>query len=126
MFNRQLKRACVAAALFSSVWLVPAQAQYAGPSASPSAPSGAQSVAEILKNPVDDQRVTLRGVLLKQVAKEKYMFSDGSGEIRVEIDDDIFPRQRVDEKTKIEIMGEVENDFLKSPEIDVDIVRVLD
>lgn len=97
------------------------QAQYVGPN-SDSIPA---TVAEILANPVDDQDVLLQGKLTDRLSKDKYTFADDSGEIRVEIDDDEFPRQPVDENTVIEIYGEVEKDFLESPEIDVDRVRVI-
>lgn len=98
-----------------------AHAQYAGPGSQPSH----ATVAEILKNPVDDQPVVLRGLLTKQVSKEKYLFSDGTGEIRVDIDNKRMAGQRIDEKTKVELHGEVEKDFLESPEIDVDSITVV-
>ncbi len=96
------------------------QAQYVGPSTH----KAALSVAEILKNPVDDQIVVLRGNLLKKVGNEKYLFSDGTGEIRVEIEAEDFPIQKIDDKTLIVIRGEVENEFLKSPEIDVEMISI--
>lgn len=102
-----------------------AVAQYAGPSTAKSAkPTSYASVAEILKNPVDDIRVTLQGTLVSKVGHEKYLFSDGTGQIRVEIDDDKFPRTRVDEKTRVTIEGEVEKDLLQSPQIDAKRVTV--
>ncbi|MGB4813287.1 MAG: NirD/YgiW/YdeI family stress tolerance protein [Methylophilaceae bacterium] len=94
-------------------------AEYIGPSAHKTI----ESVAEILKNPKDDQRVMLRGYLIKQVGPEKYIFSDGSNEIRVEIDAEDFHGLTVDAKTRVEIIGEVEKDFLVSPEIDVNVIR---
>ncbi len=83
---------------------VPAYAQYVGPGAKPKP----TSVAEILKNPVDDQWVVLRGKLLRQLGDEKFLFSDDSGEIRVEINDDLFRKLRteISEHTVIEIRGE--------------------
>ncbi len=93
-------------------------AEYVGPSA----PKPAESVAQILTNPRDGQRVVLRGYLIKQVSTEKYMFSDGTGEIRAEIDAEDFRGLMVDAKTRIEIIGEVEKDFLESPEIDVEVI----
>ena len=96
------------------------QAQYIGPSAQKSL----ESVSEILKNPIDGQRVVLRGYLVKQVGVEKYLFSDNTGEIRVEIDAEGFRGLTVDEKTRVELIGEVEKDFLHSPEIDVDVISV--
>lgn len=98
----------------------PAMAQYTGPSDQKTA----SSVAEILKKPVDDQKVVLTGVIVRKVSNEKYIFSDGTAEIRVEIDDKIFPPQKIDQNTRVEIHGEVEKDFLESPEIDVDVLRV--
>lgn len=93
-------------------------AQYIGPSDHKSA----ESVAQILTDPKDDQRVVLRGYLIKQVGREKYMFSDGTGEIRVEIDAEDFRGLTVDAKTRVEIIGEVEKDFLESPEVDVEVI----
>lgn len=99
-----------------------AQAQYVGPSIGPDAP---KSVAAILKNPIDDQAVVLRGYLLRKVGNEKYTFSDGTAEIRVEIDDKVFMNRKIDAKTQVEIRGEVEKDFMESPEIDVDVLTVV-
>ena len=99
-----------------------AQAQYVGPTAGPTAPG---NVAAILKNPVDDQAVVLRGHLLRKVGKEKYTFSDSTAEIRVDIDDKVFMNRKIDAKTQVEIRGEVEKDFMESPEIDVDVLTVV-
>ncbi len=95
-------------------------AQYVGPSTL----NTPLSVAEILKKPVDDQDVVLSGFITQKVGKEKYMFSDGTGEIRVEIEAEDFPAQKIDAKTRVEIRGEVETDFLQSPEIDVKRIRI--
>jgi len=95
-------------------------AQYSGPSdLKPAQTVKYASVSEILKKPVDDVRVSLQGTLTRKVGHEKYLFSDGTGEIRVEIDDKIFPTTKVDEKTRVTIEGEVEKDLMQSPEIDV-------
>ena len=99
-----------------------AQAQYVGPSTTAEAP---KTVAAILKHPVDDQAVVLRGYLLRKVGKEKYTFSDGTAEIRVDIDDKVFMNRKIDAKTQVEIRGEVEKDFMESPEIDVDVLTLV-
>ena len=98
-----------------------ASAQYVGPSN-----VRLTTVAEVLKTGADDQHVVLRGKLLKKVGSEKYDFSDGTGTIRVEIDKKIFPREPIDDKTQLELQGEVEKDFMNSPEIDVDSIRRVD
>lgn len=97
-----------------------AQAEYAGPGAAPSA----ATVKAVLAKPVDDQRVSLTGRVLKQLSSDKYLFSDGSGEIRIEMDSDDLPAQKFDDTTLIEIVGKVEKDYLESPEIDVNSVSV--
>ena len=97
-------------------------AQYIGPNATKTY----STVEEVNKKPVDGAEVTFKGYLLRKVGNEKYIFSDGTGEIRVEIDNDIFPNVAVGAKTKVEIKGEVEKDFLESPEIDVDIIQVME
>ena len=105
---------------------VTALAQYSGPSdRKASATARYASVAEVLKNPVDDVMVTFEGRLVREVGKEKYLFSDGTGEIRVEIDNDVFPKGAVDDKTRVRIHGEVEKDFMQSPEIDVKRIETL-
>ena len=36
-----------------------------------------------------------------------------------------MPTQPIDQKTKVQLTGEVETEFMQSPEIDVDLVTVL-
>ncbi|MDD4865275.1 MAG: NirD/YgiW/YdeI family stress tolerance protein [Alishewanella agri] len=82
-------------------------------------------LAQILDKPVDDDLVKLQGYLVKKVSSDKYLFSDGKNQIRVEIDQDVFPPQPFDDKDLIQIEGEVEKDFLESPEIDVKRLTVI-
>lgn len=110
-----------AASIATSLFALPVAAQYVGPSSA----SQQKQVAEILKNPVDDEDVTIQGHLLRKLGDEKYVFSDGSGEIVAEIDDDDFPREPIDEKTKVELVGEVDTSRQRPPEIDVERVRVV-
>lgn len=99
----------------------PAQSQYAGPSAAP-----AVSVEEILKNPVDDQEILLQGRLLRQTGSKTYIFSDGTAEIVAEIKPKRFEGlPKIDEKTKVEILGEVDTSLYRAPEIEVDLLRVV-
>lgn len=99
-----------------------AMAQYVGPSINPSY----KSVSDVLKNPVDDVEVELEGTLSRRIGKNKYMFSDGTAEIRVEIDSKHFPvSTRISEKTRVRLQGDIEKDFLESPEIDVKQVTVI-
>jgi len=116
---------CLAPAVVTSLLLaafaVPAAAQYTGQGTAPATPT----VAEILSKPVDEQMVRLQGHLVRKVKSETYMFSDGTAEIVVEIDDDDFPKQQVDDKTKVEVVGEVDTGLRRPPEIEAESVRVL-
>ncbi len=98
-----------------------AAAQYVGPSNAPAY----RSIADVLKNPVDDAQVLLDGYLVQKVGSDKYLLSDGTSQIRVEIDNRLFPTTPIHEKTKVRIRGEVEKDFLESPEVDVDQLQVV-
>jgi uncharacterized protein YdeI (BOF family) len=54
------------------------------------------------------------------------VFQGGSGEIVVEIVDKRFPAQAVSEKTKVEIIDEVDTGLTRPPEIEGDSVRVIE
>ncbi|KAF7599058.1 MAG: hypothetical protein CGU28_08005 [Candidatus Dactylopiibacterium carminicum] len=110
------------AGLVAGLLFVPAFAQYTGPGSQPLV----TSLQAVLSKPVDDQQVTLRGRILRQVSGDKYIFSDGRDEIRVEIDDKLFAGKPVSANTLVEISGEVEKDFMESPEIDVDALRIIE
>lgn len=111
----------LAAMAVAGSFTLPAHAQYTGPST-----IGEGTVAAILAKPVDDQAVQLQGHLLRKTSHDKYIFSDGSGEIVAEIKDKRLPAQPINEKTKVELIGEVDTGFNRPPEIEVDSVRVVE
>lgn len=83
------------------------------------------TVAEVLKNGTDDQRVTLRGQIVRRLYGDKYIFSDSTGEIRIDIDQDEWPAgQPINEKTMVEIIGKVDVDWGRVTEVDVKVLRI--
>lgn len=103
-------------------------AQYVGPN--DGAPANAveypaSTVAAIKAEPKDDAKVTLEGTIARKVGDETYIFTDGSGEIEVEIDDEDFPNEPVDASTKVRIEGEVDTHLMKDVDIDADRVTIL-
>ncbi|MET0281647.1 MAG: NirD/YgiW/YdeI family stress tolerance protein [Steroidobacteraceae bacterium] len=102
-----------------------ALAQYSGPGArKDAAPTVAHTVAEVLKDVVDDRPVELRGTLVQQIGRETFLFRDATGEIQVEIDAEDFPAgQPIAADTPVVISGEVDARTLRKPEIDVESVR---
>lgn len=110
-----------------------APGSYTGPGTNTAQSSGANTaqgnnptttVAAILKRPWDDMRVVLIGNLVRKLKHETYMFSDGTGEIMVEIDDEDFPAQPVQADTRVEIMGKLDAER-PEPEIDVKWLRIV-
>lgn len=107
---------------------ISAYAQYQGPgtrAAKANSQVPITTVAEVKKRGRDDHLVTLTGNVTKKVGWEKYLFRDATGEIRIEIDDEVMPTEPFNEKTNVEITGEIEKDFLRSVEIDVKAIRIL-
>jgi uncharacterized protein (TIGR00156 family) len=68
----------------------------------------------------------LQGHLLRKTGHDTYVFSDGSGQIVAEISGKLLAGQAVNEKTKVEIVGEVDTSSRRPPEIEVDSVRVIE
>ena len=106
-----------------AAFLVLPRPSVAQDTASESAPDS--TVAQVLVDPEDDQQVVLRGSILEQLSTEKYMFSDDTGQIRVDIERDDFPDMEFTPNMQIEISGEVETAFMRQPEIDVKTLTVL-
>ena len=67
----------------------------------------------------------IQGNIVKRVGKERVIFKDSTGEIRLDIDREKMPTQPFDNKSLIEISGEVEREFMRSIEIDVDTIRII-
>ncbi|QLF93469.1 YgiW/YdeI family stress tolerance OB fold protein [Pseudomonas sp. ABC1] len=72
----------------------------------------------------DESAVVLQGRIVKRIKDEKYDFTDATGTIRVEIDDEDWPAATIDENTQVRLTGEVDRDLL-GREIDVDYVEVI-
>lgn len=120
IFTHSLPALLVAALVAGNAW-----AQYTGPGARGAAARPvAHKVAEILRDPVDDQKVELTGTLLEQTGRETFLFSDDTGRITVEIDADDFPAQPVGPEVRVHISGEVETRVLREPRVDVEVLRV--
>lgn len=92
---------------------------YTGPSAAPTTVKAALSM-------LDDTPVILRGKITKNLGNERYLFSDSTGTIQVEIDQKVFYRSNVQISGNdlVEISGEVDKEWNKT-EIDVKWIKKL-
>ena len=70
----------------------------------------------------DDTPVVLVGKIEKNLGNEKYQFSDKTGSIVVEIDDEDWRGQVVKPENTVEIRGEIDKELLGTPEVDVDVI----
>ncbi len=68
------------------------------------------SVAEALKLG-DEARVTLTGTIDKRLGPEKYQFSDRTGKITIEIEDEDWRGLTVGPNDPVVIHGEIDRDF---------------
>ncbi|MDR3097197.1 MAG: NirD/YgiW/YdeI family stress tolerance protein [Paraburkholderia sp.] len=99
-----------------------AHAEYTGPGAQPAA----TTVQQLTSGGKDDQRVVLRGRVLKAMGDEKYTFSDGTGEIVVKIDHKRWPSgQQVSETTPVELTGKYDKEMFGQPKVKVQDVRIV-
>jgi uncharacterized protein (TIGR00156 family) len=81
------------------------------------------TVAEA-KNLRDDSPVVLRGRIERFLGDEKYLFSDGSGTVTIEIDNRLWVGLSVNQDDMVEISGEVDKDF-RGIEIEVSGIKKL-
>ncbi|WP_100753896.1 YgiW/YdeI family stress tolerance OB fold protein [Vibrio salilacus] len=88
-------------------------------------PVEVSSVASLLEDTsmFTEKYVVVEGNLLRQIKGDTYIFSDGKGEIQVELDDGIVLDQPLDQTSKVRLFGEYEGG--STPEIEIDRLQLL-
>lgn len=76
------------------------------------------------KNWKDDQIITVQGKITQTMHDDKYQFTDATGSITIEIDDEHHALINQNRDAKLKITGEVDLSN-QSIEIDVDHIEVL-
>lgn len=66
------------------------------------------SVSTLKSTQFGERYAVIEGVIVQQVSHDKFLFSDGTGEIVVEMDDDIRLSRNIDSKTRLRLSGEFE------------------
>lgn len=84
-----------------------------------------ETVADV-KNKSDDTWVVMQGQIVKALGDDKYSFTDKTGEIIIEIDNDDFNGVTVTSGEMLEITGEVDKDMMKPAKVDVKAIKKLD
>lgn len=63
----------------------------------------------------DDSYVTVEGRILNKVGDDEYMFSDGTAQIRVEIEDEVWGSQTVSsDNNRVRLYGEIDKELHKT------------
>ena len=66
------------------------------------------SVAELKGIKLGETSAMVEGSILRQIRHDEFLFSDGTGEMVVELDDDIRLDRSIDTKTRLRMSGEFE------------------
>ena len=77
---------------------------------------------EMVNEMRDDVPVVVRGNITQRKGDEKYVFTDGTGSITVEIDDEDWRGQTIEPTDTVKLYGEVDRGWF-STEIGVDYVE---
>ena len=85
--------------------------------------SNVSTVAEALTFR-DDTPVILRGNIVRALGNKRYLFSDSTGTITIEIERKVWGSISVDENDMVEISGEIDRDW-NSIEVEVDRITRL-
>lgn len=75
-------------------------------------------------NASDDAQIELTGNIISSVSHDEYIFRDKTGDIKVEIDDDLWRGETVTPETTVTIRGEVDKDWSEVT-IDADSLEVV-
>ena len=97
----------------------PADAAFDGPGTPPTVKEAA-GVASAAK----DSGAVLEGSLTRKVKDELYIFQDASGEVLVEIDDDLMANRSITPDTRVRLKGEVDRKKGKNL-VEVDMLEIL-
>lgn len=86
----------------------------------PGATSAVVKVSELSGFGMDDRPVILEGNVVQQLNHEIYKFTDGTGTVNVEFDDDML-LPTFNSNTRVRLYGEVDGEFLGNK---VDVKRI--
>ncbi|AAN53045.1 NirD/YgiW/YdeI family stress tolerance protein [Shewanella oneidensis] len=75
-------------------------------------------------NASDDDKVELTGYIVSSIGDDDYIFRDATGDIKANIDDDLWHGYTVTPDTKVIIRGEVDKDWSKVT-VDVENIQII-
>jgi uncharacterized protein (TIGR00156 family) len=100
-------------------------AQYTGPSGLQNISSVKETKEKAYRLDKSDELVRLKGNIIRQINYDTYEFKDETGTIRVEIKPRLIEHTTFNDQTVVEIIGEVDYDFLEGTEIEVEQILII-
>lgn len=73
----------------------------------------------------DDTRVMLEGFIGQQAGDDNYIFKDDTGKITIQVEEDTWRGQNVNEDIKVRIVGDYERE-VNSEKIEVEWLEIVD
>ena len=67
----------------------------------------------------DNSMITLVGNITQQIDDDEFWFTDGTGQIKIEIKKRVWNGLNVDSKDKVKIYGKLDNEAFEKAELDV-------
>ncbi|OOF56299.1 TIGR00156 family protein [Rodentibacter genomosp. 2] len=67
----------------------------------------------------DNSMITLVGNITKQIDNDEYLFTDGTEQIKIEIDDRVWKGLNVGPQDKIRISGKLDNEAFEKADLEV-------
>ncbi|MBV7316088.1 NirD/YgiW/YdeI family stress tolerance protein [Shewanella sp. NIFS-20-20] len=98
---------------------LPAMAAYTGPSSGSTATEA--NTATIAP---DNTPVELSGFIIQHLGDDNYLFEDETGQVQIEIDDDLLQGLDIDSTTQVTLVGEVDDD-LGGREIEIETITLV-
>ena len=95
-------------------------AGFDGPGATPK-----EVTVDSISDMKDDTKVIIKGYLVKQINEEHYLFKDDTGNVEVDIEDQVFRGANVTPETQIRLRGEVDKDLFKTATLDVEHLEIV-
>lgn len=108
--------------LASPVLAAPAAGGFQGPTSG----TGCATVAEALKAADDTPVVLIGNITARMVGTDdKYLFRDGTGEVLVDIDDELFAGRVVTPQNRVRLSGKMDKEMFEQLKVDVKVLEIL-
>ena len=86
------------------------------------------TIQQVLNTSKNNDTVIIEGKIIKQIDKDEFILQDSTGNIQIELDDDILKLQNINFpplNSSVKIMGIVDKELLESTTVEVTQIKFL-